>query len=500
MTPSTNQLLSAAQEWLLIAAARAALVLLILPAAALAPCARAQAQAIVPGAAATASTAGFASVTIQSSQPGSVGQDFHLLADRLILRNYSLKDLIAFGFDEESALIMGPPTLDTRYNVDAKAPGPFPAAGNYDDREAVRAMVRKMLADQFQLQVNRVTQSESAYVLTAGPGSAYIGVAPSSERGPLLMVGPTLFTASAVRMHDIVKQLSDRWGRPVIDRTGLKQRYDFMVNWDSQTGSSAPDVQQPTQPSDPSPEALAAQFKTKLGLTLKLEQTPVEVLAVVRAESPTDLLPARATVPMDAKQFEQFVGSYALPLNLVVAISRDDIHFWAHFSGNPRQEIFPAGPRDFFFEDGDMQISFDVDAQGRATGLHLQDRGRNIFSPRVDDATASQMIEAHFAKLREKTATPGGEQAVRRLMAELASGKPDYDQMSPWLAQATQQQLPVLQPAIAALGAVVSVKFMEVDPEGEDVYLVTCEHGALEWLIVLSPDGTINNAGTQPAP
>ena len=42
---------------------------------------------------------------------------------------------------------------------------------------------------------------------------------------------------------------------------------------------------------------------------------------------------------------------------------------------------------------------------------------------------------------------------MRRTIDELRTGKPNYDLMSPQLADATRQQLPHLQSTFAAMGA-----------------------------------------------
>jgi hypothetical protein len=94
---------------------------------------------------------------------------------------------------------------------------------------------------------------------------------------------------------------------------------------------------------------------------------------------------------------------------------------------------------------------------------------------------------------------PGSEAAVRRMIEELRTGKPDYDRMSPNLAAATRQQLPQLQSSIVQLGALQSIKFTGVGPAGADIYLIKFENGALEYRIFLGPDGKAEGANVRPA-
>ncbi len=91
------------------------------------------------------------------------------------------------------------------------------------------------------------------------------------------------------------------------------------------------------------------------------------------------------------------------------------------------------------------------------------------------------------------------EAAVRKNIADIQAGTPDYDQMSPDLADATRQQLPKLRTYLAQMGAVKSVQFQTVDPNGADLYHVEFEHGATEWQIALGSDGKVRLLYVHPA-
>jgi hypothetical protein len=75
---------------------------------------------------------------------------------------------------------------------------------------------------------------------------------------------------------------------------------------------------------------------------------------------------------------------------------------------------------------------------------------------------------------------------------------PNYDLLSPQMADVTRQQLPALKQRISSLGPVQSVTFVEVGPNGGDVYEVRYANGGLRWIISLTSDGKLANAGLQP--
>jgi len=133
--------------------------------------------------------------------------------------------------------------------------------------------------------------------------------------------------------------------------------------------------------------------------------------------------------------------------------------------------------------------------------LILHQNGRNTTAKRLDDAEAKKVAEAAAAfdkRFKDQTAAPGSEAALRRMIGELQVGKPDYDLMSAGLANATRQQLPQLQPTIAGLGALQSLKFTGVGPGGADIYQVKFEKGSLEYRVWLRPDGKIESANVRP--
>jgi hypothetical protein len=95
------------------------------------------------------------------------------------------------------------------------------------------------------------------------------------------------------------------------------------------------------------------------------------------------------------------------------------------------------------------------------------------------------------------TQQPGGEATIRRVSEELARGEPNYDLLSPQMADLARRQLAVMKERFSSLGPVESVTFVEVSPNG-DVYEVRYANGGLRWIISLTSDGKLSSAGLQP--
>jgi bla regulator protein blaR1 len=488
MTPRVTYKLNAAKKVFLAAAAAATIAAPIAIGFALATPQRAAAQTTSPGGAA------FQSVTIRASQPGSLNLMISVGPGRFNVSGYSLREFIAWGYDVQGALISGPDALDAKYNVDATAPGALTEAG-YKNIDAARAMVRKMLEDQFQLQVHRGTQSVSAYVLGAGGANVLIKVASPAEPGPGMGQGPTSIGGIALRMDDFIDLLSQRLGHPILDQTGLKQTYDFNLDWKVNAAPAAAGTL-----GSPSPEVLASALQSQLGLTLQPATAPAELLIVDHVITPKSLVPARTAVPMDPTAFDAYVGHYLFMGSAVVNVYRDGGHFFSQPPGQPPIEIFPDAKGDFFAKVVDAEVSFEKDAAGKVTGLVLHQGGQDISMPRVDEATAKQMRDALNAKMQQKTASPGSEESLRRDLSELKAGKPDYDRMSSDLAAVTKEELPALQREFTSLGSLTLLKFTGVDPQGADIYVAEFEHGSVECHILMMPDGKIASVFLRPLP
>jgi hypothetical protein len=155
-------------------------------------------------------------------------------------------------------------------------------------------------------------------------------------------------------------------------------------------------------------------------------------------------------------------------------------------------EVFPESERKFFLKAVDAQLTFDVDAQGAATQVTLHQNGRDTVAKRMDDADIKRAADEAAViaqRVKDQKQSPGTEAALRRNIEGLQRGEPDYEMMSPQLAEITRQQLPQLKATMAQWGALRSVTFTGVGPAGADIYQVKFEHGTTEWRIMLGPDG-----------
>jgi CubicO group peptidase (beta-lactamase class C family) len=205
-----------------------------------------------------------------------------------------------------------------------------------------------------------------------------------------------------------------------------------------------------------------------------------------------------AVISVGPEQLELLTGSYQFEPNSFLTISRDGIHLLSQATGQEQTEIFAEREHEYFAKTVDVSITFETDNQGRATKLVLHQDGHDRPATRLDDAAAKPIAGALAAanlRIKNQTPAPGSEPTLRQLIGDLSAGTPHYDRMTPEMAKLTREQLGQLQQLLNSLGAVQSVTFKEVTPEGYDVYKVTFANGIAEFGVTVQGDGILSGAG-----
>jgi uncharacterized protein (TIGR03435 family) len=159
-------------------------------------------------------------------------------------------------------------------------------------------MLRKLLAERFNLTFHREKKEFSIYELTVAKGGPKMAAstAPFDEASN---VTSTLFPASSggidralmpahnVTMQEFASVLQRGiLDRPVVNNTGLSGRYDFDLEWtpdESQFGGQLP----PCAPDTPKPGLFAA-MQQQMGLRIEAARGPLETLVIDRLDRPSE--------------------------------------------------------------------------------------------------------------------------------------------------------------------------------------------------------------------
>src|SRR6185436_13040113 len=140
----------------------------------------------------------------------------------------------------------------------------------------------KLLAERFSLAFHSEKRELSAYVITVGKNGPKLA---KNETGGNLPGfggrGPGGILVRNATMAQFAGFLQSRiLDRPVVDQTGLAEKYDFTLTWrPDQLPTPGPNA--PPLPADiESRSDLFTAFQEQLGLKLEAVKTPVEVLVI----------------------------------------------------------------------------------------------------------------------------------------------------------------------------------------------------------------------------
>jgi CubicO group peptidase (beta-lactamase class C family) len=229
-------------------------------------------------------------------------------------------------------------------------------------------------------------------------------------------------------------------------------------------------------------------------------------LGAVSHNEPVQLTTERKEITVSPETLGRYVGIYGMGPNTTMAITLVNGQLISQMTRQPPVPLFAESETMFFPKVVDAEIEFPrlpKDAtKEHATQLILHQGGRDMTAERLDDAETKRIADSAAAfdkRFKDQTAAPGSEAAVRRMIGELQTGKPNYDLMSPGLADATRQQLSGLQSMINDLGVLQSVTFKGVGPGGADIYTLKFDKGSLDYRVWLAPDGKVDSANVRPS-
>jgi uncharacterized protein (TIGR03435 family) len=195
---------------------------------------------------------------------------------------------VAYGV-ADFQIIDAPGWFDSeRYDVVARFAGSAPRGG---------AAMQVMLADRFGLRVERSSRPIAGFELHVDePRAPTLEVAPVSctqappaSSSPVTVSPPPVCFSSiagevigrGVPAELLATQLTRIVGQPVIDRTGLRQAYDFELRWQ-------PDTPPGSAPVNASLPPLVTAIREQLGLRLVAAKPVVDVYVITAAHRPEE--------------------------------------------------------------------------------------------------------------------------------------------------------------------------------------------------------------------
>src|ERR1700761_3496913 len=177
----------------------------------------------------------------------------------------------------------GPDWLDTdRYDVEARTDRSY-------DIDDLHAMFQNLLAERFNLKFHKVVKDGPVYVLTVDKSGLKMK-ADDREQDFKIPINPggDGFVGARVPMSYLcwwLGQQLQRYGRPVIDKTGLDRNYDFTLSFAPELPPDASKENLPPELLD-RPSIFDA-VRDQLGLKLQAQKGPVAEYVIDHIERPS---------------------------------------------------------------------------------------------------------------------------------------------------------------------------------------------------------------------
>ena len=234
----------------------------------------------------------FEVATIKPSDPHSQGQIVTLRGAEVITTNETVRDLINLAYWLHPKQVAGGPAWMESEKFDMAGKPDAPGQPNVDQ---MKMMIQKLLADRFQLKFHFEKRDLSAYAVRIAKSEAKIIKSQDDPKGlPGFYFGRaasgTTLTFRNSPMSQVTAILQNFLDKPVVDQSGLSERYDFTLTFTLDPAQSArlggPPTSAPDNP-DAAPDVFTA-FQQQLGLKLESTNAPVDVMVIDKVEKPSE--------------------------------------------------------------------------------------------------------------------------------------------------------------------------------------------------------------------
>jgi uncharacterized protein (TIGR03435 family) len=224
----------------------------------------------------------------------------------------TLKQMIQSAYRVREFEIVGGPAWvqSDRFDVEAKADETYRSGD-------LPLLMQNLLSTRFMLTVHRETRDLPIFNLTVAKGGPKIDPVPFPERPATGSAQPTLpspptgttnsprpamnaggffvgigqMRSAAVPLTALTNTLSQMFGRPVIDKTGLSGLFDINLSWspDPSERIAPPGINVARPPTvDPDGPTIFTALQEQLGLRLESATGAVEIIVIDSAQKPSE--------------------------------------------------------------------------------------------------------------------------------------------------------------------------------------------------------------------
>ena len=226
-------------------------------------------------------------VTVTPSDPNRPGTLVTVRGRHVMTINTTVGTLITFAYGiQKRQIVNGPAWLDEKYDIDG-----VPDVDGQPSGEQMRTLVADALERRFGLKFHHQQLELPVYALTVAKGGPKMTVtadAPSTP-GNFLYSAPGRLRVTNRSMKDFCKGMQESaMDKPVVDQTGLTDRYDFQLNWTPDQSQFGGRVKPPAEEDPNAPPSLYTALQEQLGLKMESTKAMVDAFAIDQIQKPGD--------------------------------------------------------------------------------------------------------------------------------------------------------------------------------------------------------------------
>jgi uncharacterized protein (TIGR03435 family) len=233
---------------------------------------------------------GFEVVTIKPSDPDRPGKLFTVRGRHIMTINTNVNDLVTFAYGLHPKQIVDAPAWfgTDKFDLDG-----VPDVEGQPSSDQLKLLIQKALTERLKLTFHHDERQLSVYALTVGKGGPKMvktGDQPADPKNFMFRnLGQLSVTNSTMEdfCHGMQGAVMDK---PVVDHTGLTDRYDFQLKWtpdESQFGAMGIKVPTPNADDPNAPPNLYTALQEQLGLKLEATKAAAGVIVIDHVEKPS---------------------------------------------------------------------------------------------------------------------------------------------------------------------------------------------------------------------
>jgi uncharacterized protein (TIGR03435 family) len=207
----------------------------------------------------------------------------------VVAYNMAVGELItyAYGLHAKQIVDASPVLLAAHFDIDG-----VPDTEGRPNLQQSRGMFRKLLASRFRLAFHYESRELPVYAIQIARSGPHLNLTARklSDSTSFSYTCQAVLTVRNSSMSDVAKGMQDVFlDRPVVDQTGLHDRYDFDLKWTPDDSQSYCPVGTTSSRTDPNaPPGLYTAIQEQLGLKIVSTKAPVQVMVIDNIESPSE--------------------------------------------------------------------------------------------------------------------------------------------------------------------------------------------------------------------